>query len=143
MVIEKIIKINGPSWAFWKALSSPLYYAERGGHYECDWKANSPITWIDNLGRHAHGKLLQIKDRQYLSFLRYENHKQNAVKAIISYQMLTLGDGIVIKLSINLISTCERNELEEYSKWSAKHLANLNQLTHSIHIGAQKVNYLA
>lgn len=143
MIIEKIIKINGSSWAFWKALSSPLFYAERGGHYECDWKTNSPIVWVDHLGRRFHGKLLQFKGRKYLSFLRYEDHKQTAVRSIISYQTLLLGGNLVIKLSINLIRDCERNELEQYSKWADQHLFNLNQLTQSINSGFEDAKYLA
>ena len=143
MIIEKIIRINGPSWSFWRALSSPLFYAERGGHYECDWKSNSTITWVDSLGRRFHGKLLQIKNRKYVSFLRYEDQQQTAVKSIISYQTVLLGGNLVIKLSINLIRNCDRNELEQHAKWAEKHLSNLNELTQRINSGSYQANSLA
>jgi len=143
MVIEKIIETDAPDWAFWSALCCKGYQLERGGYYACNWVTNSSINWIASDGIQSHGKLLQIKEMQYLSYLRFDNEKRNQVVALVSYQIKKLGENSIVKVSTDLIKHCGAIEIHVQKMWLDKHLLKLINLAQKIKLQHMNVQHIA
>lgn len=143
MIIEKIIEIDAPDWAFWSALCSTGYQLERGGYYACNWIANSSINWIASDGIQTHGKLLQIKEMQYLSYLRFDIEKRSQVVALVSYQIRKLGENTIVKLSTDVIKRCDAIEIYAHKMWLDRHLLKLNGLAQKIKLQNMSIQHIA
>lgn len=126
MVIEKSIQADIETAVFWAALQSPDLAKNGDGCYVCDWRANSEICWVSNLkSGHFRGKVLQVQEPAYLSFIQYHPTLKHQVTSLFCYQIQSKGTKLVVHLRIDLIKACDSSQHIFLDHWLNNHLQNV------------------
>lgn len=129
MVIEKSIQVNAGAASVWSALQSPELAKMGNGFYVCDWEANSEIIWVANQnGSQFRGKLLQIKDLSYFSYLQYHSTFKHQVTALVSYQLFYLKNQLQVTLVVDLVKVIDEVQIKKQEKWLSHHLQDIADL---------------
>ena len=135
MIIQSTAEISSPVWTVWIGMTSTTFHAQRGGHFSSTWEANADISWF---GRESSenfvGKILQIRQKQYFSFLRYEKIHTDRVAALITCQ-LKQKDGLTqVSFSADIFLDEDTHTLSQLRAWIHLQLDRLPAIAVKIHI---------
>lgn len=133
MVIKTSIQVDIDSALFWAALQSPDLANGGAGYYLCDWTANSEIYWVSNLkGGEFRGKILQVQQQRYLSFIQYHSTLKHQVTSLFCYQIERLETMLLVRLTVDLVEVCNPSQHIVLEHWLNDHLQNIYALAKGI-----------